>query len=189
MRLQEAVFVGAVVVAACVTYTEKAPAQEQAPPTTVAYVDLSRYAGTWYEIARIPNGFQDQCVWGVTAEYSLRDDGRIDVINRCYKSDGKLDEAKGLARIEDAATNSKLKVSFFSVLGWRPIWGDYWIMELDEDYQWVIVGSPDRKYGWVLARSHALDDASLDRILALLYEQGFSHQDFQLTQQRGPAEP
>jgi apolipoprotein D and lipocalin family protein len=184
MRPIRGLLAATILVAVHGVYVETAGAQELAPPTTVEHVDLSRYTGLWYEIARIPNKFQDQCAWGVTAEYGLRDDGRIDVTNRCYESDGKVSEAKGLARIEDAETNAKLKVSFFSVLGWRPIWGDYWIIDLGENYEYAIVGSPDRKYGWVLARSHVLDDSTLDRILARLNEQGFSHHDFQLTQQR-----
>lgn len=95
--------------------------------TTGDFVDLGRYTGLWYEIAKIPNRFQKQCVRGTTAEYTLRDDGKITVVNRCFKEDGSLDEAQGVAKIEDTQTNAKLKVSFVSFLGWRPFWGDYWV--------------------------------------------------------------
>ncbi len=158
-------------------------AQESAPPATVPSVDLERYVGLWYEIARIPNKFQDQCAWGATAEYTLRDDGRIDVINRCHKSDGKVDDVKGLARIEDPISNARLKVSFFSILGWRPVWGDYWIIGLGNDYGYAIVGSPDRKYGWILAREPELEADALEEIFGTLQMRGYEPDDFQMTPQ------
>ena len=162
------------------------PAQQAGPPTRVPYVDLDRYAGLWHEIARIPNRFQDQCVWGVTAEYARRGDGRIDVINRCFEKDGSVDEAKGLARVEDTETNSLLKVSFFSILGWRPVWGDYWIIDLADDYGWVVVCSPDRKYGWILAREKRLPPDVLDGIMERLRAQGFEETAFAVTAQEPP---
>lgn len=163
--------------------------QDAGPPVRVPQVELERYVGLWHEIARIPNGFQDQCAWGVTAEYTLRDDGRIDVVNRCYKENGDLDEAKGLARVEDRETNSLLKVSFFSILGWRPVWGDYWIIDLADDYTYAVVCSPDRKYGWILAREKELPVEVLDGIFARLREQGFEAGVFQPTEQRAPTGP
>jgi apolipoprotein D and lipocalin family protein len=101
---------------------------EERPVTTVRAVDLKRYVGLWYEIARIPNRFQKQCVRGTTAEYKLREDGRISVVNRCFKKDGDVDDAEGVAEVVDATSNTKLKVSFVSFLGWRPFWGDYWVI-------------------------------------------------------------
>ena len=162
-----------------------ARAQESRPPKTVNRVDLKRYAGLWYEIARIPNRFQKQCAWGVTAEYVLRSDGRIDVVNRCHRSGGEIDEAKGLARIEDKASNARLKVSFFSIIGWRPVWGDYWIIGLGNDYEYALVGSPDRKYGWILARQPKLGEDVLAEIFELLRQQGYNPESFQLTRQEG----
>ena len=153
------------------------------PVTPVDSVDLSRYTGLWYEVARIPNRFQKQCERGTTAEYALREDGRLDVMNRCLKADGSWNEAKGLARIEDPATNAKLKVSFFSILGWRPVWGDYWVIGLDEDYRWAIVGTPDRKYGWVLARSPELTDDVLEKIFIILEHNGYRATDFESSPQ------
>ena len=119
------------------------------PLQTVPGVDLQRYAGTWYEIANYPHPFQEGCT-ATTADYSLRDDGRVDVLNRCRQGglDGELDEARGIARVVDTQSNAKLEVSFF-----RPFWGDYWIIELAEDYRYAVVGHPGRDYLWILSRS------------------------------------
>jgi apolipoprotein D and lipocalin family protein len=161
--------------------TEGEPAVTSRPPVTpVSSVDLERYAGLWHEIAKIPNRFQKQCARGTTAEYTLRDDGRIDVVNRCLREDGRPDEAKGVARIVDEETRAKLEVSFVSFLGWRPFWGDYWVIGLDEDYRWAIVGTPDRKYGWILARSPSLEDDELEEIFAILERNGYERSAFEL---------
>jgi apolipoprotein D and lipocalin family protein len=157
--------------------------EDESPVTTVTTVDLERYAGLWYEIAKIPNRFQKKCARGTTANYLLREDGRITVINRCVKKDGDIDEAKGIAKIEDTASNAKLKVSFVSFIGWRPFWGDYWVIGLDEDYQWSIVGTPDRKYGWVLARTPTLDENALEEIFAILERNGYKRDVFEMSPQ------
>jgi apolipoprotein D and lipocalin family protein len=157
--------------------------QDSRPLTTVSKVDLKRYAGLWYEIARIPNRFQKQCARGVTAQYTLRADGRIDVVNRCYESSGKISEAEGLARVEDTASNARLKVSFFSILGWRPVWGDYWIIGLADNYEYAVVGAPGRKYGWILARERKLSEDTMEKIFTLLREQGYDPERFQMTRQ------
>ncbi|MEJ2548115.1 MAG: lipocalin family protein, partial [Gemmatimonadota bacterium] len=107
-------------------------AQSSDEPRPLPAVDLERYAGSWYEIARIPNRFQDDCVGAATATYELRDDGRIDVINRCLDEDGKVDDIEGIARL-DKKGGARLEVSFFSIFGWRPLWADYWILDLGED--------------------------------------------------------
>jgi apolipoprotein D and lipocalin family protein len=158
-------------------------ADDGRPVTTVDAVDLDRYVGLWYELARIPNRFQKQCARGTTAEYTLREDGRITVVNRCFKKDGKLDEAKGVAKIEDKASNARLKVSFVSFLGWRPFWGDYWVIGLDEEYRWAIVGTPSRKYGWILAREPALGDEAMDGIFGILERNGYARDVFQTSPQ------
>lgn len=160
-----------------------AAANEAPPLTTVATVDLDRYVGLWYEIAKIPNRFQNDCVRGATAEYALRDDGKLSVLNRCAKKDGSMQEAEGIAKIEDPVTNAKLKVSFVSFLGWRPFWGDYWIVGLDEGYQWVVVGTPSREYGWILARTPRLDAETMDEIYALLESKGYRSEVFVKTLQ------
>lgn len=151
------------------------------PPavTVVDHVDLERYTGLWHQVALIPNRFQKQCVSNTTATYTLREDGRIDVLNRCLEADGDPDEADGLARVVDEQTNARLEVSFVSFLGWRPFWGDYWIIGLDEDYRWAVVGTPDRKYGWVLARQPELEPEDLARVREVLAANGYSWDQFE----------
>jgi apolipoprotein D and lipocalin family protein len=153
------------------------------PVTTVSAVDLARYAGLWYEIAKIPNRFQKQCARGTIAEYTVRDDGRIGVVNRCIKKDGSADQAEGVAKIEDTATHAKLKVSFVAFLGWRPFWGDYWVIGLDENYRWAVVGTPDRKYGWILARTRTLDAETMETIYAIIEGNGYQRAAFAMSAQ------
>ena len=171
----------AVLLALAASTTPAANAQEVPSMTTVNEVDLQRYVGLWYEIARIPNRFQNDCAAGATAEYRLRDDGRLQVINRCYREDGTLAEAEGVAKVADPDTNAKLKVSFVSFLGWRPFWGDYWILGLGEDYQWAVVGTPDRKYGWVLARTPQLDPQTLARAFEVIERNGYEPDVFDMS--------
>lgn len=148
-------------------------ADEGTIPATVSNVDLDRYLGTWYEIARLPNRFQDQCAGDVTAEYARMDDGRIQVINRCREAAGTMDEARGVARIVDAATNAKLEVSFLSLFGWQLFWGDYWILDLGDAYEYSVVGHPDRTYAWILARAPRLSPESRRRIDEVLARAGY----------------
>jgi apolipoprotein D and lipocalin family protein len=139
------------------------------PLETVNFVDLSRYVGQWHEIARYPHRFQEGCV-GSRATYSLRDDGKINVVNECFEklSSGKIRSAKGRAWVVDNETNAKLKVSFF----W-PFAGDYWIIDLGRDYEYAVVGHPERKYLWILARSPQMDEATYRSILKRLQEQEY----------------
>ena len=166
--------------AALLMFSVAVAAVSKAPPLSVVEeVDLDRYLGTWFEIASYPAWFAKNCT-GVTAEYSLREGGGISVVNRCYKGalDGKLKEARGRAKVVDPETNAKLKVSFFG-----PFWGDYWILELDPEYQWVLVGEPKRKYLWILSRTPSLDQDTLDEILSRLPEKGYSRDRLQWTLQ------
>jgi apolipoprotein D and lipocalin family protein len=137
-------------------------AQAPGPVRAVPFVDLNRYAGDWFEVARFPNRFQQQCVGDVRASYARRPDGRIDVINRCRTATGDT-EAYGLARIVDERFSSKLKVRFAPAwLSWLPmVWGDYWIVGLASDYSWAVVGDPAREYLWILARAPALGDDAM----------------------------
>jgi len=159
-----------------------APAQP-APLATVPAVDIARYAGLWYEIAAIPMWFQRNCLGDTTARYTPNPDGTIDVLNRCRTSEG-TDEAHGLARIVDTQGNARLEVSFFSILGWRPVWGDYWIIALAPDYSWAVVGTPERRYGWILARTPALEAATLATIRQRLEELGYDPASFVPTAQQ-----
>jgi apolipoprotein D and lipocalin family protein len=153
-------------------------AQKQEKPQTVNQVDLQKYTGVWYEIAKIPNNFQDQCVGNTTAEYILQEDGRIKVINSCDNEKGERETADGVAKVVDKETNSKLEVSFVSFLGIRPFWGDYWIIGLDENYEYAVIGSPDRKYGWILAREKELSKKQLDEAYAILKKNGYNTNRF-----------
>lgn len=148
------------------------------PPTTVARVELERYLGTWYEIARIPHRFQRQCVSDVTATYARGDQDGIHVLNRCRTSGGMFVEARAIARVVDADSNARLEVSFFSILGWRPVWGQYWILELDKDYQYAIVGNSTRRYGWILARTPAISPVMRQRLHQRLRELGYDPKQF-----------
>ena len=151
-----------------------ARAQTRAPVRTVPFVDLNRYTGDWFEIARFPNRFQRQCVGDVRASYTRRLDGRLDVVNRCRTLDGAT-EASGVARIVDEQTFAKLKVRFAPAwLSFLPaVWGDYWIVGLAPDYSWVVVGDPGRAYLWILARAPHLDDRSLGAARAIARDNGF----------------
>lgn len=162
-----------VLVASCATGAGPPPA------TTGVQVDISRYMGKWQEIARLPNDFQEQCVADTTVEYTLRDDGRIDVVHRCRTADGETETVRGVARLqEDDAGNAKLEVSFFDIFGWRPTWDDYWIIGLERGYGWAVVGHPDRKYGWILSRAPRLTDTTRERIDRLLRERGYDPEAF-----------
>jgi apolipoprotein D and lipocalin family protein len=136
------------------------------PLEVVPRVELSRYTGTWYEIARYPNSFQKGCIHA-SAAYKLSLDGTISVQNSCLKN-GALKTATGKARVADPVTNAKLKVSFF----W-PFSGDYWIIDLGEDYDYAVVSEPRMKYLWILARSPQMDDSLYAQILQRLREKGF----------------
>ncbi|MFN3545002.1 MAG: lipocalin family protein [Thiobacillus sp.] len=155
-------------------------AHTHAPLPTVLAVDLDRYAGTWYEIARLPNPFQDQCVSDTRATYA-RDKDRITVLNECRVASGRFDSAQGIARVVEGSGNAKLRVSFF-----RPFYGDYWVLALDPDYRWVLVGEPGRKYAWILARSPQLDAATRDALLARAGELGFDRRTFITTPHTQP---
>lgn len=145
-----------------------ARAQAERAVQTVAFVDLDRYLGDWFEIARFPTWFQRDCVSDVRASYSWRADRRIDIVNRCRDEEGGVREAHGIARVADSRTFAKLKVRFApAMLSFLPfVWGDYWILGLADDYSWAVVGSPDREYLWILARTPAMDAERFTSALA-----------------------
>jgi apolipoprotein D and lipocalin family protein len=144
-------------------------------PQTVEKVDLDRYLGLWYEIARLPNRFQELCKSNVVATYSKASNGAVKVENRCVNEGGEMKEAIGEARSVEA-NNSKLEVRFApSWLAWLPlVWGDYWVLHLEPDYSLALVGSPDRQFLWVLSRSKSIDKNKLDGLLGKAREQGFA---------------
>ena len=150
----------------------------RAPLQVVAPVDLKRYAGLWHEQARLPNRFQKQCAGHVTAEYTPLPNGHIEVRNRCVLEDGSIDEAVGDARVVPVPGlpgAGRLEVRFVpGWLGWLPfIWGDYWVLKLDREYQVALVGTPDREYLWVLSRAPHLSEGALQAELEYARTLGF----------------
>ena len=146
------------------------------PLRVVDSVDLTRYAGRWFEAARLPNKFQDQCVSDVTAQYAPRPDGRIDVLNRCKTTSGKIDEAHGIARkAGDGKNDAKLEVRFApAILSFLSgVWGDYWIIGLGPEYTWAVVGTPNRQYLWILSRTPRMSDTSYARAIEIAKGNGF----------------
>jgi len=151
-------------------------------PRVVDDLDLERYAGTWHEIARIPNRFQKDCVSNTTAQYTVLEDGKVEVINRCIRENGGLMETKGIAKQASGDNPARLEVSFVRVLGQQLFWGDYWVIGLGEDYEYAIVGHPDRKYGWILAREPVLGEETLQSIHAQLLQQGYDPEQFEFAE-------
>ena len=144
--------------------------------TTIAALDAPRYMGTWYEIARTPNWFQKKCVGQSRADYQLQGDGSVQVINRCPLASGEMNEAIGQARQLGGPTSPKLEVRFAPAwLSFIPaVWGDYWVVDIDDAYQWVIVSEPSRKYLWLLARQPRLAADLRQQLLQRLERLGFS---------------
>lgn len=143
-------------------------AASDAPPQTVAHVDLQRYMGRWYEIARYPNRFERKCVEDITATYELRPDGRVSVVNSCGKATGGRSVASGWAKVIDTATNAKLRVTFF----W-PFFGDYWVLELGRNYEYAVIGEPSGKYLWILSRTPQMDEVTYSDITGRLAANGY----------------
>jgi apolipoprotein D and lipocalin family protein len=156
--------------------TTQAQNESEKPLEVVPSVDLVRYAGTWYEIARLPNSFQKKCVSDVTANYTLLDDGQIKVANRCRCEDGTFTEAEGRARRADKnGPNTKLEVRFApAFLSFLPfVWGKYWIIDLADDYSFAVVGEPNREYLWILGRSSKLDEEQFNKIIERIKIKGY----------------
>ena len=151
----------------CMVLLFTACSSKNPPLQTVQKVDINRYLGTWYEIARYEHFFEKDCK-NVSANYSMLDEQTIKVVNRCTNMlTNEKKEAIGRAYATDD-TNSKLKVSFF-----RPFYGDYWVMILDENYDYVVVGTPSREYLWILYRKPILDEKIKNEILQKLPTLGF----------------
>lgn len=164
-------------------------AQADTPPaalSTIAALDVPRYMGTWYEIAKYPNRFQRHCAGFTQAEYRLLTDGKVQVANRCRTADGRMDEAIGTARQIGAADSPRLEVRFapawLSFLPW--VWGDYWVIDLDADYRLVAVSEPEREYLWILSRTPTVDPQALEALRARLAARGFDLSRLEMTRQQ-----
>ena len=140
----------------------------QQPLATVPSVDLKRYAGIWYEIARYPNRFQKDCASDTTAKYTLLPNGTVQVVNSCRRADGSMNTARGKAKIVDQRSNARLKVTFF----W-PFYGDYWIIGLAPDYRYAIVGEPKREYLWILSRTARMSDEDYAEAIQQIRDAGY----------------
>jgi len=163
-------------------------AHASSPVQSIPVVDLARYAGKWYEIARYPNSFQRQCAADVTAEYTLEPGGRIRVVNRCRRRDGTVDSVDGVAKRAPGAPDSQLKVRFApAVFSFIPaVWGDYWIIGLGRDYSYAVVGDPSRKYLWILSRTPRLEGPAYDEALEAVKVNGFDPNRLERTKQQQP---
>ncbi|OTG99095.1 MULTISPECIES: lipocalin family protein [Acinetobacter] len=165
--------------AATLAYAQTKPLQ------TVDKVQLDRYLGVWYEIARKPMYFENKCNRDVTATYTLNENGNVIVSNRCLSKDGQLQQSIGEAFVQNAPFNTKLKVSFLpEAIRWLSVArGDYWILKIDDDYQTVLVGEPRRKYMWVLSRSAQPDQAVVNEYLEYAKSVGYNLTDLIHTKQ------
>lgn len=165
------------------------PLHVQAPADmpTVAQLDLRRYAGRWYEIARLPTKHEKRCSTDVTAEYELDEEG-LRVVNRCRREDGSVDEAEGRGRVPDPAQPGQLEVTFApGALQWLPFaWADYWVLFVDEDYRVALVGTPERDALWVLAREPSMPPADYEALKSLALRHGFDTDRLQPTPHRSP---
>lgn len=152
----------------------------------VSSFDASRFAGEWYEIARYPNFFERRCAHGTRIEYAAQPNGQIRVINRCFKSDGSGEVAIGHARrAGERADSARYKAHFGpDWLDWVPwLWGDFWVIVLDPEYQYAAIGGPDREHLWILSRTPTLDVDTYHQIIAQLRAQGFDVDKLERTPQ------
>jgi apolipoprotein D and lipocalin family protein len=171
--------------------TSAAPTQaavpEALPPvSTIAKLDVPRYMGTWHEIAKFPNRFQAKCVANTRARYLAQTDGSVQVLNSCITADGSTIDALGLAKQVGPATSPKLQVRFAPAwLSWLPmVWGDYWVIDLDADYQLAAVSDAKREYLWVLSRTPQVNAKAYDALLERLKAQHFDVKKLEPTPQR-----
>jgi apolipoprotein D and lipocalin family protein len=157
-------------------------------PRVVESLDLKQYAGRWYEVARLPNKFQAKCASDVEARYSLRDDGRIDVVNQCRTTEGKIHQADGVGRkAGDGKNSARLQVRFApALLSFLPgSWGDYWVLGVGPEYTWAVVGTPSRENLWILSRTPEMSAPGYQRALEIARVNGFSVDQLMRTPQRG----
>lgn len=164
-----------------------AGAAEPVPPLApIAALDVPRYMGDWYEIAKYPNSFQRKCAGFTKASYHLLDGGKVQVTNTCRQRDGDTEVATGLARQIGGGNSPKLEVRFAPAwLSFLPfVWGDYWVIDLDSDYRLAAVSEPKREYLWILSRTPTVDPAAYAALLQRLRQQGFDLDKLEKTRQQ-----
>ena len=182
IKLYSAVFAGIFCFISLAAY-----GQPEEAVKTISSLDVPRYLGTWYEIAKFPNWFQKKCVGNTKAVYSVRSDGNLKVLNSCKTADGGMSDAEGTARQIGSKDSPKLEVRFAPAwLSFLPmVWGDYWIIDLDPQYQVAAVSDPRREYLWILSRTPQLDKKVYDDLLQRLQAQQFDVRKLELTMQAG----
>lgn len=165
---------GALLCAGLTAQAQTAPTSPPLPVTPIERLDVSRYLGRWYELAKLPNWFQKKCVADTSAEYRLLANGQLGVLNQCRTTSGEMQQANGVARQRAGGSTSQLEVRFAPQwLAWLPlVWGTYWVVDLDADYTLAAVSEPEREYLWILARQPQLDPARKDALLQRLAAMG-----------------
>lgn len=186
MRIFSSTLIGLyLMLAGLPAYSQSGPQVSDAPVKTIASLDVPKYLGTWYEIAKFPNWFQRKCVGNTKATYSMRADGNLKVLNSCKNADGVVSEAEGMARQIGEQDSPKLEVRFAPAwLSFLPlVWGDYWVIDLDPQYQVAAVSDPQRDYLWVLSRTPQLDQKVYQELLQRLQAQQFDVRNLEITAQ------
>jgi apolipoprotein D and lipocalin family protein len=148
----------------------------QPPLRVVGSIDLAKYAGKWFEVARLPNEFQSRCTTDVVAYYTVVNDGRMNVVSQCRQSDGRVSQSRGsLRRAGDGKNNATLQLRFApAIFSFLPnVWGDYWIIGLGPDYTWAVIGVPSRHYLWILSRTPVMSDTAYEQALEIAKGNGF----------------
>lgn len=160
-------------------------AQAELPNAPIERIDLDRYLGPWHEVARLPNRFQKSCVSDTTATYVAGDNGEVVVRNACTTDKGEKISVEGVARVV-VPGSGKLKVRFAPRwLAWLPVWADYWVVDLDPDYRWAVVGGPTRKYLWILSRDPVLDAEVFAGIKTRAAARGYAVDRLLITETQG----
>ena len=166
------------ILAIILTASIAAAAQSKQPAElkAVVSVDLKKYSGKWFEIGKYPNNFQKQCVGNTTANYTIKSNGKIQVLNQCVKRDGSVYPAKAEGKVADKASNAKLKVRFApAALSFLPfVWANYWIIDLDPNYEYAVIGEPKREYLWILSRKRDMADSTYQGILRKVETLGYN---------------
>lgn len=177
----------AIALALSVTFSHAADVATPSPPvlTPISSLDVARYMGNWYELAKFPNRFQKQCVSDTRAQYNAQPDGTVQVINRCRQANGEMTQAVGAARQIGEKNSPKLQVRFAPAwLSFIPaVWGDYWVIDIDPAYQLVAVSEPKREYLWILSRVSKADPAAYEALLGRLTRMGFDLNRLEVSKQ------
>ena len=182
------------IAALCFSFSVGAPlasAQSQsseaspAPLESIASLDVPRYMGTWYEVAKYPNWFQKRCIANTSATYAVQPNGMLQVLNRCQKEDGSITDALGEAKQVGDTNSPKLKVRFAPAwLSFLPfVWGNYWVIDLDPQYQLAAVSEPSRKYLWILSRTQTVEPKAYEALMQRLKQQGFNLDAIEISKQ------